>query len=275
MSGTTYEQAVHDLVLAPLGMASSTYFATEAMTRRFAVGHQNEPDGSVTVTRPWRGSRGGNPGGGLSSTVADLLRWAEFHLGDGRTSGGEPLLTSQGLRTMQQPQQRLVASALGDAVGISWFLRELDGVRLVGHGGSFSGHYAELLMAPDLGFAVAVLSNSEPNSINLNQAVVRSVLSEVLGLDDHDPEPLPYDRSRAAEVTGTYEDSLMWIHVTDTDRQLVLSLEMKPEALAEIGEVADTRRGRWACCPPPTSTCSPTARSPACAAASAATREAA
>jgi CubicO group peptidase (beta-lactamase class C family) len=236
VTGQTYEQAVADLLLTPLGMTRSTFFANEAMTHRFASGHRNESDGSVSVARPWRAPRGANPGGGLSSTVADLLRWARFHLGDGRAPGGERLLSEAALGGMQSPLKELVASALGDAIGTSWFLREVDGVQLVGHGGSTSGHYSEFLMVPERGFALAVVSNSEPNSLNLNQAVVRRLLADRLGLDERPPEPLPYDEARSGELVGTYEDNMMWVHVRSVDEQLAISFEMKPEALAEMGQ---------------------------------------
>ena len=56
----------------------------------------------------------------------------------------------------------LRASALGDAIGLCWFLREVDGVRTVGHGGSANGQFAELLIVPERDFAVVALSNAGP-----------------------------------------------------------------------------------------------------------------
>ena len=37
--GTTYEKAIRDLLLEPLGMQHTFFFPNEIMTRRFAVGH--------------------------------------------------------------------------------------------------------------------------------------------------------------------------------------------------------------------------------------------
>jgi hypothetical protein len=64
---------------------------------------------------------------------------------------------------MRQPTARLRASTLGDAIGIGWFLREVDGVGTVGHGGSANGQFAELLTVPERGFAVVALSNADPD----------------------------------------------------------------------------------------------------------------
>jgi hypothetical protein len=74
----------------------------------------------------------------------------------------------------------LRSSNLGDAIGIGWFLRDLDGVRTVGHGGSANGQFAELLTVPERGFAVVALSNAGPDGIPFNQAVVRWALQTYL-----------------------------------------------------------------------------------------------
>jgi hypothetical protein len=102
---------------------------------------------------------------------------------------------------MQQPTVALQGSNLGDAIGIGWFLRDVDGVRTVGHGGSANRQVAELLTEPERGFAVA-LSNAGPDGIPFNQAVVRWALQTYLGVIDRDPEPLPYDRRGRARSSG-------------------------------------------------------------------------
>ena len=61
---------------------------------------------------------------------------------------------------MKEPTAELRGSTLGDAFGICWFLRDVDGVRTVGHGGSANGQFAELLTVPERGFAVVALANA-------------------------------------------------------------------------------------------------------------------
>ncbi len=45
------------------------------------------------------------------------------------------------LHRMKEPSAKLRGSNLGDAVGIGWFLRDVGGVRTVGHGGSANGQF--------------------------------------------------------------------------------------------------------------------------------------
>ena len=176
------------------------------MTRRFAVGHNRGEDGTLSVARLWRERAATTPAAGIVSSVADQLRWARFHLGDGRAESGDRVLPAEVLQRMQEPTVALRASTLGDAIGIGWFLRDVDGVRTVGHGGSANGQFAELLIVPERDFAVVALSNAGPDGIPFNQAVVRWALQTYLGVTDRDPEPLPYDEARAREVVGTLRE---------------------------------------------------------------------
>ena len=77
----TYERAIASLVLEPLGLAHSLFDHDDIMTRRFAVGHNPDDDGTLDVAHPWRHFRADNPGVGLASRVADQIRWARFHPG--------------------------------------------------------------------------------------------------------------------------------------------------------------------------------------------------
>ena len=128
---------------------------------------------------------------------------------------------------------KLRGSSLGDAVGLAWFLRDTGGVRTAGHGGSTNGQFADLLLVPERDFAVTVMSNAGPDSgLALNQAVVRWALEHYLGVAERDPEPLPYDAERAAEIAGHYENEFMTL-IIGTDRAaLTVECRIKPEIRA-------------------------------------------
>jgi len=236
VTGLTYEHAVASLIFEPLGLSHSFYARDDVMTRRFAVGHNLGEDGTLSIARLWRRSRGDNPGGGIASSVADQLRWSRFHLGDGRAESGVCVLPAEVLHRMKEPTVALRASNLGDAIGIGWFLRDVDGVRTVGHSGSANGQFADLLTVPERGFAVVALSNAGPDGIPFNQAVVRWALQTYLGVTDRDPEPLPYDEARAREVVERYENEVMTLTIDTDGAGLRLEVLIKPE----IRAAADT-----------------------------------
>jgi CubicO group peptidase (beta-lactamase class C family) len=232
-TGLTYERAVGSLLLEPLGLSHSFFAPSDVMTRRFAVGHNVGKDGMLSIARPWNpGARGNNPGGGLASSVTDQLRWARFHLGDGRAESGARVLPAEVLQRMKEPTVALRGSTLGDALGICWFLRDVDGVRTVGHGGSANGQFAEFLTVPERDFAVVALSNAGPDGIPFNQAAVRWALQTYLGVTDRDPEPLPYDEARARQVVGSYEIDAMTLTIAAAGAGLTLEVGIKPEIRA-------------------------------------------
>ncbi|MFJ3724734.1 serine hydrolase domain-containing protein [Streptomyces sp. NPDC090045] len=230
-TGLTYEQALTRLVLQPMGLSDSLFFAGDVVTRRFAVGHNPDEDGTPAVAGMWKGKRCDNPGGGLVSSVADQLRAARFHLGDGLGEGGERILPAELLARMQEPSVELRGSTLGDAFGIGWFLRDVDGVRTVGHGGSVDGQFSELLIAPGRDFAVVSLANHAYGYL-FNQAVARWALEHCLGVVDRDPEPLPYDPARAPELAGRYDNDAMTLVIAADGEGLTLAVAIKPEIRA-------------------------------------------
>ena len=232
--GTTYEKAMASLVFEPAGLMNTFFMAEEVMTRRFAVGHNRGEDGRLSVSRLWRGPRCRNPGGGLASSVSDLLRWARFHLGDGRAENGVELLPAEMVQRMKEPTTVLQGSDLGDAIGIGWFLRDVDGLRTVGHAGSAIGQFAEFLTVPERDFAVVALSNAGPDGIPFNRAVVRWALENYLGMAEQDLAPIPYDERRAREIVGNYENDAMTLVIGTDGTGLTLEVRLKPEVRAAL-----------------------------------------
>jgi CubicO group peptidase (beta-lactamase class C family) len=233
VTGLTYERAVASLLFEPLGLSHSFFAISDVMTRRFAVGHSLGEDGTLSVARQWKDTRANNPGGDAASSVDDMLRWARFHLGDGRAADGARVLPAAVLRRMQEQTVELRGSSLGDAFGICWFLREIDGVPTVGHGGSSNGQFADLLIVPERDFAVVALSNVGPDGgLAFNHAVVRWALEHYLGVADRDPEPLPYDEARAREVAGRYENDMMTLTFAADGAGLTVECQIKPDIRA-------------------------------------------
>jgi CubicO group peptidase (beta-lactamase class C family) len=233
VTGLTFERAAETLVLEPLGLTDTLYAMDEIMARpAVAMGHNADDDGEYVIARQWKDNRANNPGGGVASCVADQLRWARFHLGDGHAPDGTEVMPAATLQQMQVPTATLHSSTLGDAIGIGWFLRDVGGVRTVGHGGSGNGQFAELLLVPERDFAIVVASNASPTGVPCNQAIVRWALEHYLGVADRDPEPEPYDQARAAEIAGAYENDAMTFTITTDGASLSLEVKIKPEMRA-------------------------------------------
>ena len=234
VTGKTYEQAVRELVFEPLGLKQSFFFPNEIMTRRFAVGHEQHPDGRIAVTRPWAMARSGSPAGGISSNSKDLITWARFHLGDGTARDGSRVLPESLLKKMQEPTVEMKGSAIGDYVGISWLLRDVEGVRLVGHGGDTIGQHSQFVMVPERDFAISVMTNCGPNGSTFMEELVKWALEAYAGVVERDPVPIDADDATIAQYTGRYETAAVWADITAAKGRLLVKVEIKPETLKQL-----------------------------------------
>lgn len=182
-----YETALRALLLDPLGMDETWFFARDVITRRFAVGHAPGKDGpSVAHGSPpfagWELPGGSNPAGGVAPSIRDLMKLARFQLGDGTVPSGERLLTEATLRAMQSPQfAKGPASAPDEQMGFGWHLSTVDGETLLTHNGGALGFLSALNLVPTRGVAVGILTNSA-SAAPLLQEVTDTALRLYAGL---------------------------------------------------------------------------------------------
>lgn len=161
--GAPFEEAMRERILEPLGLAATGYddpgaAAARGHLQEGETGHRAVPEDAYPVER--------RPSGGLWSTVDDLLRFAAHHL------GGPGPLADETRAAMREPRSQ----ALGAGYGLGWWAREAGGRAALDHEGSVAGYQSLLLLVPEDGFALAVLTNSWRGS-----GLVRHVV-EQLGL---------------------------------------------------------------------------------------------
>jgi CubicO group peptidase (beta-lactamase class C family) len=208
ITGQPFEEAMRTLVLEPLGMRGSCFFAAEAITRRVAIGHTVR-NGRPEVVHRWAPPRALNPAGGLICSARDLLRYAQFHLGDGTAPapGGERLLSPQSMAAMQTPR---VAGALhngclasfADEVGLGWFSRATAHGRLLAHGG-WTSLALRLTFVPEQRFGIFVLTNADMGA-QLHAEVTKQALRDYTGIAGLDATPLPAPPADLTQYAGTY-----------------------------------------------------------------------
>ncbi len=204
VTGRVYEDLVRERIFEPLMMMHSTFFAHEAILHSASAGHVQIAPGMDLhrVAHPYPVTRYAGPAGSIISTVGDLLTYAAFHMGDGTTATGRRLLSAASMAMMQTMQPPNVLDA-ENGWGISWNLRDLDGVRLVGHGGATNGFQAVLQLVPERQFAVVVLTNSGRGAA-LHREVTNAILHERLGLDTSDPATITLPQADLQRVAGRF-----------------------------------------------------------------------
>jgi CubicO group peptidase (beta-lactamase class C family) len=183
VTGKTYEDALRELVTAPLELTHTYISPADVMTLRFAVGHSNSPKGPQ-VAGPWPIGRYAHAAGGVISTARDLLTYAKLHMG--AESGSTRVLSPQTLQRMHATV--LTKQGTDDEMAITWHVTNGGGVRRVGHGGATVGQQALLTLIPERRVAIALLTNSGSGA-RLNQDVSRAALKHYLSLEEKDPAP--------------------------------------------------------------------------------------
>jgi CubicO group peptidase (beta-lactamase class C family) len=209
VTGTTYERAVRSLVIDPLRLRHSGFFLDDIPGASLAVPHAYDQTGAP-VAQPalFAMPRSVHPAGGLISSARDQLRWARFHLGDGRVPGGERrLLTPRSVRAMQSrpgPGGTLFVEL--DGIGVTWMLRPTaEGPKVVQHGGDWAGQHSGFLMVPERGFALTMLTNSQTGPALLAELFVDDwALRRFAGVRNLPAVPRTLPAAALAEYAGRY-----------------------------------------------------------------------
>ncbi|MCO8274105.1 serine hydrolase [Actinoplanes sp. TRM 88003] len=231
LTGGTWDAAVRDRIVKPLGLRRTGTLPEEALLHRAATGHVPGPQ----VAPVWTLPRALGPAGLINSTAADLLAFARMHL-----DGGGDVLSAAGAAAMTDEQVELPEKyTLGDSWGLGWIRFGWDGHRLIGHDGNTIGQSAFLRLLPSQGLAVTLLTNGE-GARDLYQDLFGEIFAEVAGVTM--PQPLsPPSPPVEVDVTphlGTYERASTRLEVLEGSilrmTQTGPLAELSPEPVHEL-----------------------------------------
>ncbi len=175
VGGRPYEDWMREEIFRPLGMDASGFDIGSLPAGRLAKGYK---EGKAQPLLPIRD----RPAFGLYTSAMDLGRFMGAMLaGPGKpTRGG---VMAETLQEMFEPQNADNPLDLNVRTGIGWFLEQgtiPGGGRVVRHGGTTLFFSSELIMLPERGWGVAVLSNSgdaRPVVAQLAEEVLRLAVS--------------------------------------------------------------------------------------------------
>jgi len=137
-------------ILDPLGMTGSDFVRNERVAERLCEGYarrrgRNKPVRYLDIIP--------SPAGSLFSSVDDMARYMSV-----LCDGGGKVLDTELLDEMMSPQFRIDSRL--PAMGLAFFLSDVDGHRVVGHDGGVTGFVSYLRVAPDDGVGVVAFTNS-------------------------------------------------------------------------------------------------------------------
>jgi CubicO group peptidase (beta-lactamase class C family) len=204
VSGQAYETYVQQNILKPLGMDHSTMVQPlpASLQPLMSQGYQiasRPPKPFELISTP--------PAGAVTSTGEDMAKFMIAHLEDERGAGR--LLSPDAARLMHRP----AGPALGplNRMTLGFFEANLNGRRVIGHGGDTMWFHSELSLFLDDGIGLYFGMNSTGKADASLQ--VRTALLQAFA-DRYLPGPHPQGsvdaevaREHAAALVGVYENS--------------------------------------------------------------------
>lgn len=203
IEGEPFPKYLKRAVLDPLGLAHSSFEPSPDITRNLAKGYMWTIDGRVFDAPTFQ--LGISPAGSMYTTVTDLGRFTSVLLAGGQGPRGSILKRST-LAEMWTPQ--FVKPGQKSGFGIGFQLGEVDGRRMIGHGGAIYGFATQLSAMPDdkLG-AVVVTTKDAANAVTrrIAEAALKAMLATRQGESIPQPEiSSAVDPNLARQIAGRY-----------------------------------------------------------------------
>jgi CubicO group peptidase (beta-lactamase class C family) len=196
VAGQAFEEYVKDHIFAPLGMNDSTFLKAQVPPELTMTPHVTTLTTAVSQVYPY--NRRHAASSTLHSSAVDMCRWLRGNLNRGELDGKRFLASASYDELLWKPQAPRGGEDATDFVGLSWFLEEHKGHRMIRHGGGDVGFSSNVAMLPDLAVGVAVMVNTIPAAVT---QVTASALDLLIGLD---PEPIR--PSVAVKVGGILQE---------------------------------------------------------------------
>ena len=197
ITGKTWDTVLRERLIEPLGLKHTVTLPEESILLSPAIGHEgDEPVSAFLLPRSM------GPAGLITASATDLLTFARMHL-----TGGNGVLGGDAARAMTEWQTDVPNKrAKCDSWGLGWMRFDWDGHLVIGHDGGTRGQFAFLRAVPELGIAVALLTNGG-DAVALYNDLYREVFAELAGI------AVPSSVEPAAESSdvdferflGTYE----------------------------------------------------------------------
>ena len=193
ITGKKYEQALQDMILAPLGLQDTGYDWSRTIMPRRAAGYTGNPEKLqnavvVDMNHPYSA-------GALYSTVEDLLKW------------DQALYTE---KLLPEAAKQIMWTPFKNEYAYGWTVAQpnpdmFGGHKRIVHGGGIQGFSAFLARLPDARMTIVVLANNDSASAS---TVARDIMAIYYGHKYEVPVVLTVakvDPATFEQYVGKYE----------------------------------------------------------------------
>lgn len=215
VTGTSWDAYLETEFFDPLGMAR-TITTIDSLPARTNVATPHGDRSGTLRAYPWVSWDNVGPAASIISSVSDMARWIRMQLNQG-TWQGRTYFSEEQSRTMWTPHVSFRIGADAEqrspsthfrGYGLGWSVMDYLGRKVMSHGGAADGMYSRVVLVPEEGLGMVVLTNS---MTSLPSALCNRILDTYLGGESRDwsREYLSRDRDdrqRWAERWATWEE---------------------------------------------------------------------
>ena len=235
ISKKPFADQMSESIFKPLGMTSTTFRPTVAMTYPLAQGHNAAGRSAPTVVRPFADNAASWPAGSMFTNVLDLSRFIIAFMNGGKLEGKQ-VLSPQVIARLSTPQVS-IPSDPNSKYGYGLMVSNYRGVRVVEHGGSRSGYGSVIKMAPDHRFAVIVLGNRTGVALNKTAEKAMELMLPLKPKEAQKARPeLPMTAAEMANYVGKYGQREVNVEILLKDGKLFLKQGSNELSISKTGE---------------------------------------
>ena len=235
IEGRLYAEIIHDRVLAPLGMRNSVATVTHDVRPRMAVGYDrlydDRPAHRTDSLVPATWFQTNTADGCLASSVLDLAAYLRLFMNAG-VAGEQAVISPENFSAMTGTEIRTSPDSETSWYGYGIRSDELNGQRVIGHGGGMVGYFSDMVCLPDLGVGAVAMVNGIGNPSELTGYALRLLQAAATGDElPSVPDPVDYlEVEHVADFVGVYKGDAGRIEIrADGDRlQAVMHGERLP-----------------------------------------------
>jgi CubicO group peptidase (beta-lactamase class C family) len=230
ITGSLFRRYITEELLNPLCMYRSTYSLEEInKLDNVSTPYVYDRKREEYQKQPWPTLGNYEVGGGIRSTVLDLLKYGELYVNSG-VSNGKTFISGKQLEKMWQPYFQLDRNSYyGYALKVT---SDYHGVTLVEHSGGQPGVSANFGFIPELNLVAAVLTNVSDASAS---EIWLEAINSLLGLpleERRSTEPyVKLSEDKQKRFVGTYqskEETCLQIVWENSQLKAILDNEIRP-----------------------------------------------
>lgn len=198
-NGMSWDELMVSRIFKPLDMVSTVIQTPDPDgDSTVAVGYnwhefdeKNRPAHTINMN-------GIAPAGGVYSNAIDMAQWLRLQLGEGEIDG-KRLVSSAIIQETWTPQIKIGS---GVSYGLGWMLREVDGRKVIEHGGMIPGFSAQVSLMPEENIGYVLLMNQGISP--LGAASVEMIFDALLDQWPNENEHTVDQEINLKEFAGTY-----------------------------------------------------------------------